>query len=82
MGLPQRVLEDVMHSPPVVGYEAHKQWAIESVLTNQVIWDIQNSKGNFRRQNQENNPFQGARYYNNQLQRPFFFQQNPRNNTT
>jgi hypothetical protein len=82
MGLPQQVLEDVMHSPPVVRYEAHKQQAIESVLANQVIWDIQNSKGNFGRQNQGNNPFQGARYYNNQLQRPSFFQQNPRNNTT
>jgi hypothetical protein len=24
MGLPQCVLEDMMHSPPVTGYEAHK----------------------------------------------------------
>jgi hypothetical protein len=47
MGLFQHVLEDIMHSPPVVGYEAHKQQAIESILANQVIWDIQNSKGNF-----------------------------------
>jgi hypothetical protein len=50
MGLPQRVLEDVMRSPPVHRYEAHKQRAIESVLANRVIWDIQNSKGNFGRQ--------------------------------
>jgi hypothetical protein len=80
MGLPQRVLEDVMRSPPVHGYEAHKQWAIESVLANRVIWDIQNSKGNFGRQSRGGNPFQGARYYNNQPQQPSFFQQNPRNN--
>jgi hypothetical protein len=80
MGLPQCVLEDVMHSPPVIGYEAHKQRAIESILANQVIWDIQNSKGNFGRQNCGGNSFQGARYYNNQPQCPSFFQQNPRNN--
>jgi hypothetical protein len=80
MGLPQRILEDMMRSPPVTGYEAHKQRAIESVLANWVIWDIQNSKGNFGRQNCRGNPFQGARYYNNQPQRPSFFQQNPRNN--
>jgi hypothetical protein len=80
MGLPQCVLEDVMHSPLVVGYEAHKQRAIESVLANQVIWDIQNSKGNFGRQNQGSNPFQGAHYYNSQSQRLSFFQQNPKNN--
>jgi hypothetical protein len=80
MGLPQCVLEDVMRSPPVIGYEAHKQRAIESVLANQVIWDIQNLKGNFGRQNRGNNPFQGAQYYNNQPQCPSFFQQNPRNN--
>jgi hypothetical protein len=80
MGLPQHVLEDVMCSPPVTGYKAHKQRAIESVLANRVIWDIQNSKGNFRRQNCGGNPFQGAHYYNNQPQRPSFFQQNPQNN--
>jgi hypothetical protein len=80
MGLPQRVLEDVMRSPPVHGYEAHKQRAIESVLANRVIWDIQNSKGNFGRQNRGGNPFQGARYYNNPSQRPSFFQQHSRNN--
>jgi hypothetical protein len=80
MGLPQRVLEDVMRSPPVHGYEAHKQQAIESVLANRVIWDIQNSKGNFGRQSRGGNPFQGAQYYNNQPQRPSFFQQNSRNN--
>jgi hypothetical protein len=80
MGLPQRVLEDVMRSPPIHGYEAHKQRAIESVLANRVIWDIQNSKGNFRRQSRGGNPFQGAQYYSNQSQRPSFFQQNPRNN--
>ena len=69
-----------MHSPLVVGYEAHKQRAIESVLANQVIWDIQNSKGNFGRQNQGSNPFQRAHYYNSQSQRLSFFQQNPKNN--
>jgi hypothetical protein len=81
MGLPQQVLEDVMHSPPVVGYDAHKQQAIESVLANRVIWDIQNSKSNFGGWNQGNNPFQGACNYNYQLQWLSFFQQNPRNNT-
>jgi hypothetical protein len=80
MSLPQRILEDVMCSPPVKGYEAHKQRAIESVLANQVIWDIQNSKGNFGRQNHGGNLFQGACYYNNQLQQLSFFQQNSRNN--
>jgi hypothetical protein len=69
-----------MCSPSVVGYKAHKQRAIESVLANRVIWDIQNSKGNFARQSRGGNPFQGARYYNNQPQRPSFFQQSPRNN--
>jgi hypothetical protein len=73
MGLPQHILEDVMRSPPIHGYEAHKQRAIESVLANRVIWDIQNSKGNFGRQSRGGNPFQGARYYNNQPQRPSFF---------
>jgi hypothetical protein len=79
MGLPQHVLEDMMCSPPVTGYKAHKQQAIESVLANRVIWDIQNSKGNFGRQNRGGNPFQGAHYYNSQPQCPSFFQQNPRN---
>jgi hypothetical protein len=69
-----------MRSPPIHGYEAHKQRAIESVLANRVIWDIQNSKGNFGRQSRGGNPFQGAQHYNNPPQRPSFFQQNPRNN--
>jgi hypothetical protein len=80
MGLPQWVLEDVMHSPPVVGYNAYKQQAIKSVLANQVIWDIQNSKSNHGGQSRRSNPFQGACYYNGQSQRPPFFQQNPRMN--
>jgi hypothetical protein len=67
MGLLQCVLKDVMCSPPVIGYEAHKQRVIESVLANRVIWDIQNSKGNFGRQNRGNNPFQGVQYCNRLL---------------
>jgi hypothetical protein len=68
MGLPQQVLEDIMCSPPVIEYDAHKQQAIESVLANRVIWDIQNSQLNFGGQNCGSNPFQGAHYYNNQQQ--------------